>query len=258
MARSLLPTSALTACLPVERTATSLTATLFLDARLWDTDGLVRRIGLNPELAGGQGLSGVQGIAGFPNGEITRVGEPPPTPYFARLFLRQTFGFGGEQEKVEDGPNQIAGSRDINRFTLSVGKFAATDFVDDNRYSQIRAPNSFPGRLCTRRLGLSGQRSWLHLWDRTGLQHQVLGVALRDRRGAALCQRRASGSQFLKANGQFLEWEQRYGLDDRPESFDSWPISIDPHGRLPGVVAANAVNPDVTQTAAYRTSTASV
>jgi len=104
--------------LPVERTATSLTATLFLDARLWDTDGWSGELVFNPELAGGQGLSGVQGIAGFPNGEITRVGEPPPTPYFARLFLRQTFGFGGEQEKVEDGPNQIAGSRDINRFTL--------------------------------------------------------------------------------------------------------------------------------------------
>ena len=25
----------------------------------------------------------------------------------ARLFLRQTFGLGGEQETIEDGPNQL-------------------------------------------------------------------------------------------------------------------------------------------------------
>jgi high affinity Mn2+ porin len=65
----------------------------------------------NPEIAGGRGFSNASGIAGFPNGEITRVGIAEPTPYIARLFLRQTFGFGGEQEKVEDGPNEIGGKR---------------------------------------------------------------------------------------------------------------------------------------------------
>src|SRR6202011_3876555 len=72
---------------------------------------------------------------GFPNGEITRVGVTDPTPYIARLFFRQTIGLGGEQEKVEDAPHQLAGKRDIDRFTLTIGKFAATDVIDDNAYS---------------------------------------------------------------------------------------------------------------------------
>src|SRR5439155_4295797 len=114
-----------------EPAATTETATLFLDARLWHGGEIV----FNPEIAGGRGFSGTTGVAGFPNGEATRVGVPEPTPYIARLLLRQTWGLDGEQEKVEDGPNQIAGVRDVNRITLSVGKMSAADVVDNNRYS---------------------------------------------------------------------------------------------------------------------------
>src|SRR5262249_47217714 len=89
----------------------------------------------NPEIAGGRGFSGVMGIAGFPNGEITRVGDPEPTPYIARLYLRQTFGFGGGQEEVEYAGNQIAGKSDVERLTFTIGKFTATDLIDNNRYS---------------------------------------------------------------------------------------------------------------------------
>jgi high affinity Mn2+ porin len=53
----------------------------------------------------------------------------------ARLYLQQTFGFGGEQEDITDGQNQIAGHQDINRITFTVGKFAATDIFDNNNYS---------------------------------------------------------------------------------------------------------------------------
>ena len=117
--------------LPIYENATSLTSTLFLGARLWQGGEFY----FNPEVAGGRGLSSVAGIAGFPNGEITRVGKPQPTPYVARLFFSQTFGFGGEQEKVTDSANQIAGYRDISRLTVRVGKFAASDDLDDNFYS---------------------------------------------------------------------------------------------------------------------------
>jgi hypothetical protein len=37
--------------------------------------------------------------------------------------------------KWRTAPNQIAGYRDINRVTVSIGKFSAVDFFDDNRYS---------------------------------------------------------------------------------------------------------------------------
>src|SRR5262249_59321759 len=48
---------------------------------------------------------------------------------------RHTIGLGGEQEKVEDGPNQIAGTRDVDRITFRIGKMGAADLFDDNRYS---------------------------------------------------------------------------------------------------------------------------
>lgn len=112
-------------------TRASLTATLFLGRRLWKGGELY----LNPELAGGKGLSGVEGVAGFPNGDITRVVSPTPTPYLSRLFIRQTWGQAGPSEAIEDGPNQVAGHKPLSRFTLTLGKFSLVDIFNVNTYS---------------------------------------------------------------------------------------------------------------------------
>ena len=45
------------------------------------------------------------------------------------------FGLGGEQETIEDGPNQIAGKEDISRITVIAGRLAVTDFFDKNAYA---------------------------------------------------------------------------------------------------------------------------
>ncbi len=111
---------------------TSITGTLFMGLRLPWAGGEAY---FDPEIAGGEGLSGVAGIAGFPNGEIPRVGSPEPQPYVGRLYFRQTFGFGGETEKVDDGPNQLAGVRDVSRLTVIAGKFGAVDFFQNSAYS---------------------------------------------------------------------------------------------------------------------------
>ena len=50
----------------------------------------------NPEVAGGEGLSGANGMAGFPNGESFRVGSPKPQAYIARCFWRQTIPLSKE------------------------------------------------------------------------------------------------------------------------------------------------------------------
>ncbi len=50
--------------------------------------------------------------------------------------MRQTFGFGGEQEELASGPSQLAGKADISRLTLQVGKFAVTDVFDGNAYAK--------------------------------------------------------------------------------------------------------------------------
>jgi high affinity Mn2+ porin len=106
-------------------------ATAFLGFR--PLDGT--EIYINPELMQGFGLSDTFGVAGFPNDEAQKAGFPMPRIDMARVYLRQTFGLGGEQETIEDGPNQLAGKKDISRITLTAGRFAVTDFFDGNRYA---------------------------------------------------------------------------------------------------------------------------
>ena len=49
---------------------------------------------------------------------LPRAGAPFPKIRAQRYFFRQTFDLGGEQETIEDGPNQLAGKRDIDRASL--------------------------------------------------------------------------------------------------------------------------------------------
>jgi high affinity Mn2+ porin len=107
------------------------TTTAFLGVRLWDGGEFY----FNPELAQGSGLNGTLGIAGFPNGEAQKAGAPYPRIRPQRYYFKQTFGLGGEQEEVADGPNQLAGKRDIDRVTVIVGRFAVGDFFDNNTYA---------------------------------------------------------------------------------------------------------------------------
>jgi len=90
---------------------------------------------VNPEFYQGFGLSETFGAAGFPDGEAQKAGFPTPVLNIARIFVRQTFGLGGEQETLEDGPNQLAGKQDISRITVTVGKLGVIDLFDNNTYS---------------------------------------------------------------------------------------------------------------------------
>jgi high affinity Mn2+ porin len=111
--------------------ATSMTGTLFLGRRLWTGAALY----MDPEVAGGEGLSRTLGVAGFPNGETTRVAKTTPTPYLARLYVEQSFALSDQLEPVDAGPNQLGGKECPSRLTLTAGKVAALDFFDANRYS---------------------------------------------------------------------------------------------------------------------------
>jgi high affinity Mn2+ porin len=105
---------------------------LFLNARLWDGG----EVYYNPELLQGFGLSNTVGLAGFSNGEAQKSNFPYPHYNTSRLFVRQTFGFGGEQEELASGPTQLAGKADISRLTLQAGKFAVIDVFDGNAYAK--------------------------------------------------------------------------------------------------------------------------
>jgi len=109
----------------------SLTTTLFLGLRLND----LTTIYFDPEIAGGRGFSGVNGLANSSNGELPRVATAEPKPYLARLYISHDFNLGGGTENVESDENQLAGTRPVNRYTITAGRFTLTDFFDDNRYT---------------------------------------------------------------------------------------------------------------------------
>ena len=109
----------------------SLTTTLFFGLRLTPNTQFY----FDPEVAGGRGVSGTDGMANFPNGEMPRVAKATPSPYLARLFVTHDFGFGSGREAVESDENQLAGSRPMTRYSITLGRFSAADFFDNNRYS---------------------------------------------------------------------------------------------------------------------------
>ena len=83
----------------------------------------------------GYGLSNTLGVAGFPNGEAYRIGRTYPDAYLCRAYLRETIGFGGEKDAVEDAHDQLRGTKDVRRLTITVGHLSATDIFDHNAYA---------------------------------------------------------------------------------------------------------------------------
>lgn len=117
----------------VEPAATSLTSTLFLGRKLWKGATFY----FNPEISGGKGLSFTKGLAGALNGETYRVGATEPQVFIARAYLRQDFPLRNtDYEFVPDDVNQVAGKVATDRVTVTAGKFAISDFFDDNSYSK--------------------------------------------------------------------------------------------------------------------------
>jgi high affinity Mn2+ porin len=238
--------------LPILNYRTSETATLFLGARVCEG----AEIYFNPEVAGGRGLSNVLGIAGFPNGEITRVSgtAPEPTPYIARLYLQETIGLGGEQEKVEDGPNQIAGTRDISRITIRVGKMAATDIIDDNTYSHdprtqfldwaimYNGAWDYPANTRGYDYGATielNQKTWALRYGVFGEPSTANGPNI--------------DPHFLKANGHVLELEERYTCDDVPGKLRLMTYLNNAHmGNYRVALRDMPIDPNITETERYR------
>ncbi|MEO8852943.1 MAG: carbohydrate porin [Ginsengibacter sp.] len=112
--------------------ATSITSTLFLGRKLWKNGAFY----FNSEISGGQGLGGSLGVAGALNGETYRVGDATPSVFIARAFFQQQIPLSKDSfENVDDDINQIKGKVPSERITISAGKFAISDFFDDNQYS---------------------------------------------------------------------------------------------------------------------------
>jgi high affinity Mn2+ porin len=107
------------------------TLDLFAGLRLWPgaevhVDGMMWH---------GFGLSNTVGIEDFPNNEGSKAGARYVDFNFARLFVRETIGLGGDQEDVADDQLTLAGKQDVSRLTLTLGRFSPTDVFDNNSYA---------------------------------------------------------------------------------------------------------------------------
>ncbi len=189
----------------------SLTTTLFFTARLAANTQLV----FDPEIAGGKGFSGVNGIGDPPNGEIPRVASATPKPYIARLLIAHDFGFGSDREQVESDENQLAGKRPMTRYSIYAGRFTVTDYFDNNEYTH-------DPRTQFMAWGIMYNGAWDYPADTRGytwgLVQELHTHNWAFRYGIAAEPRVANGSQLdrrlFRDHGQTGEVERRYSLGD--------------------------------------------
>jgi high affinity Mn2+ porin len=174
-------------------TQTSLTTTIFIGRRLWKG----ATVFYNPELAGGSGLSQARGVAGFTNGECFRIGNPSPTIYTARLYLRQDFALkNSKTEPEEDAANSLGGERPTERFTIILGKFSMADFFDNNSYSH-------DPRTQFMNWALMSNGGWDYPANTRGYTWNVVGEYVRERWAV----RAATSLVPTTANGPELNWQ---------------------------------------------------
>jgi len=191
----------------------SLTTTIFLGLRLSNHTTLY----FNPEIAGGRGFSGVNGLANSSNGELPRVASATPKPYLARLYISQDFGFGSEKENFESEENQLAGQRPMNRYTVTAGRFTLTDFFDNNRYTHDPR-TQFIG------WGVMFNGAWDYPADvrgyTWGIVHELHFRNWSARYASAAMPRASNGlrldRRLFRNRGDVFESEYRYKLRNRP------------------------------------------
>jgi high affinity Mn2+ porin len=106
-------------------------ATLFAGGSPWEGG----EAWANVEMDQGFGLSGTFGVAAFPSAEAYKVGAADPYGRLHRLFFRQTFDLGGDEQTVEGQANQLAGSHTSDNLVITLGKFSVTDIFDNNTYA---------------------------------------------------------------------------------------------------------------------------
>jgi high affinity Mn2+ porin len=186
---------------------------LFAGLRLWrgaeaHVDGLMWQ---------GFGLSKTLGVEGFPNGEAFRLGTKVPNETFARAFIRQTIGLGGEQETVEDDQLHLAGKQDVSRITITLGKMSAKDIFDNNTYAN-------DPRTQFMNWGLLANEAWDFPADslgyETGFAAELNQPHWTARYGFLQMPKNSNGmaqdQHYLEAWGMVTEFERRFAVKDHP------------------------------------------
>jgi len=195
---------------PEHERAYSVTTTLYLGRHLWKGAALY----FNPEMAGGRGVGSTLGIAGFPNGETFRIGNPEPTVYIARIFLRQHIDLDkGHYETLTDDANQVTERVSTTRLTLTAGKFSLGDFFDNSNISH-------DPRSDFMNWSLMNNGAYDYAANTRGYTYGFVAEYIKPswtlRLGTTLEPTFANGPDldvhYTHTNSENLEWEKRYTL----------------------------------------------
>ena len=200
---------------------------LFAGVRLWrgaeaHIDGMMYQ---------GFGIDDARGVEGFPNGEAFRLGTDVPNGTISRLFIRQTIGFGGEQEMVEDDQLALAGKQDVSRLTLTLGKMSVKDIFDNNAYANdprtqfmnwaLMANEAwdYPADALGYTTGLAvelNEPKWTLRYGFFQVPRFSNSLTADDRIFQWPYDGSAQDGPLLEAWGMVTEFERRYSIDDHP------------------------------------------
>ncbi|MGC1812149.1 MAG: carbohydrate porin [Candidatus Binataceae bacterium] len=244
---------------------------LFAGVRLWrgaeaHVDGLMWQ---------GFGLSTTHGIEAFPNGDAFKTGTKPSNLTFARLFLRETVGLGGEQEDVPDDQLTLAGRQDISRLTFTLGRFSPTDVIDRNTYAHDPETQFMNWALVTNlawdygqdtvgyTTGLAvelNQRSWAlrYTFFTMPPYHNFENIGSGDSGDDQYLMWPARGEYgpFLRSWAMAAEFERRYSISGRPGAIRvlAWLNEADmaSYNAATAILLAKGPGADISPAQAYR------
>lgn len=112
--------------LPGREHATSRVETLYAGFQITNRLEILTDI----ESAGGAGLSGALGIAGFTNVDVVRNPALSEDPYVSRVMLHYTISLSKETTEATRNPLSLAATVPVRRLELRVGKMSTVDFFD--------------------------------------------------------------------------------------------------------------------------------
>ncbi|HZX72958.1 MAG TPA: carbohydrate porin [Cyclobacteriaceae bacterium] len=232
-----------------DETASTVTATIFWGTKLWKGAALY----INPEIAGGKGISSAKGIAGFVNGEAFRVGDPSPKIYPARAFFQQTFNLGGDDEYIGAGVNEVYKTRSKKYINIILGRFSIADYFDTNSYSHDPRSQFF-------NWGLMSNGGWDYPANVRGYTYGAVleygNPNWKIRAASVLVPTTANGNtmdtNYGQANSNVIEFEKPYTLNKRTGTLRLLAFYTNAMmGNYNESIALQPVNPDITATRKY-------